>query len=219
MNFDDLKASFLEQFEDLKNKITESATYNSVKEQYLGFPPHIQKIIIIAVAVIFSLGLVSIPYSSISQSQDYEAEFNEKREAIRDLFKYGKVQSGETPLPPESDTTSLISSIKGSLNSMQILPEQMGSFRPIENPEVNLVKPPIVQSDVTASFKWLNLTQVIDISYKLQKLGKGNVKLTGVNMTAASEADKKDYFNVTYTLSSFSFPQKESKSKSKKKKR
>lgn len=202
---EDLKDKLQDQFSELKNRIQESSTYNSLRERYENLTPNAQQGLMlggIAAAIIF---FCYIPYSYFSSSSTYVSEFNEKRGIIRQLLRASRLatQAGSVSNPP--DISTLQSSITARLSQFNLLPEQNAGINPVEAAALggSFAPPGIIQEGLALNLKQLNLKQIVDIGYDLQNLAQG-VRLVGMSMTP-TQKDRR-YFDVVYQIARFSMP-------------
>ncbi len=227
MAFDDLKDKLVDSFTQTKEKFAENPHVQTIKEKFETLPAQTQKIILTALGVLGVLILLYLPYSFLSSSADNVADFNKHRNLIRSLFKYSQLPKGKTPLPATSNANNVTSQIRSSLGRFDLLPNQIISIEEtdLKSTGKSLVKKPIQQTAIKASFKQLNVRQVVDLSFHLKNF-KDHIKLISTSMS--EDTDKKQYYNVDYRLVSYAFPvkkvpldkgKKKKKKKSKKKKK
>ncbi len=183
------------------DKFKETELYQKLDDKYESLSPRGQKITRYASAIVVILILVSYPLSQLETSKTLIAEFETKRQLIRDLFKINRDSSTKITLPlPPSDLTS---QVRSTLMSAQLLPEQIIAVSPIE-PDGNLIPRHLVGSAVAVQLSKLNIRQTVDIGTQLANIS-GSVKVKDLLMSASS--DKAGYFDVTYKLYSLNVPQ------------
>lgn len=204
MNLDDIKDQLRERATTVWVQIQETSLYNNLKEKYETLPTTAQKAIAYAAGVLTALIVLSIPYSYISSSGAAIEEFDENRSLLRELLRVGRAAKEPPPLPPGMTVPDLQSRVQGLLQEFTLLPEQLGGFQPLPGRPAGSLAPSIVeQAGIGVLLKKLNLTQVVDIGYRLQTISPG-VKLMGLEMNANS--DDNHYYDVTYRVVSFSLP-------------
>jgi hypothetical protein len=193
---DDIKDRFKSEFKQLTERIQESGPYIKLSEQYENLTPVKQKLVILGGFFLLILFLVSIPWGYYSASKDYIADFEDKRQLIRDLLKVSRDSKEVPSIPIPPDITTLRAQIQGLIESDRLLPEQI---KGIENTLTSsrLIPGSLSQGTVSVTLDRLNLRQVIDIGYQLQSISP-SVKMTDLNMTASSQDPR--LFQVLYKL-------------------
>jgi hypothetical protein len=207
---EELKERISEAWQNLIDQLEESSTYNTIKEKYLELSPNVQRIILVGGSLASVVIFLMIPLSYYSSSEVYTQEYEDNRQLLRELLKVQAGKSNAAPLPRGLNSTEFKNKARGSLDKFQLLNEQIGAIKDLSSTSP-LAKPPVQQTGITVELKRLNLSQLVDIGYELQKLHQ-SVKMIGVEIFATPERD--DYFNAIFKLVSFSFPQQESLSDS-----
>ncbi len=205
LNFDDLKDQLTVKFNRLKDSIEESSFYNSIREKYETLPVTTQKGLLVGGILCLVVLLLSIPYSFISSSNNYITEYEETRHLIRALLKTRNLGGGP-PLPKGLSTSQMGEGVKTNLSQSELIDDQLD--RMITLPEgdktSHLAPPNVTQQGVQVLLKKLNLQQVISIGLQLQNIDE-SIKMTGLEIKAAT--DDVHYFDVIYTLISYSLPE------------
>ncbi len=207
MGLEDIKEQALEKWAQVKEQLDENPTINTIKEKYQTLPSSTQKVLQMALGFCFLLILIYIPYSYISSSSENVTKYNNNRTLIRELFKYGRIPPGDNALPTSANGAAMTSDIRSSLGAFNLLPEQILSIKEIEAKDTGkaLTKPPIKSTFVMASFKQLNLNQIVNLSFHFKKF-KDHIKLVGYNIK--EDLEKSQYFNVDFKLVGYAFPHK-----------
>lgn len=153
---------------------------------------------------------MSIPYSFVSSSSNFVAEFEEHRDLIRSLLRTRNL-SGGPPLPRGMTAEDMKMRVESSLDQAGLLDTQLGSIEILSDgdPNSKLAPANVTQQGVKVELKKLNLRQILDLGYRLQNLD-GSVKMTGLEIKAA--ADDPHYFNTIFKLISYSLPETVEKS-------
>lgn len=199
MNTSEWSRQVKETLSVFKAQLEENSVYNNLKDRYDALSLGNRKLVIFFSTLIFILLLASIPLSNINSSQTSIDDYESNLEVINDLLRYKSIPKSQSALPVGESAEGLVNKIKSSVDELGLLPEQIVDIS-IQEKIPKIVKGAIIQNNVEVSLKSLNLTQVVNIGYKLQELKK-NVKLLGMEVKESS--DKKDYFNVSYQLASF----------------
>lgn len=205
MALEAIKDQIRDQVIALWGRVQESSLYNSLMEQYQAWPTSVQRLVAFGSGFLVVLMVLSIPYSRIDSASVSVAEFTEYRTLLRDLLRIGRAAKEPPPLPPGFTALDLQTQIQNLTGELALVPEQLVGVLPLdERPAGSLAPPAVQQQGVSASFKKLNLSQVLDIGFRLQMISPGT-KLTGLNLIANSEDNH--YYDVTYKVVSFSLPQ------------
>lgn len=204
MAFEDLRERFSSEFKSQWEQFQESSLYIQAREKYENLTPPMQKLTLALIFVFFSYLLISFPLGYFSSSGTYIAEFEDKRQLIRDLLKVSKdvQESPDLPVPP--NVGSLKTQIESQIQSAQLMPEQIRGTE-ISSAPVKIIPGGLIQGAVQVSLVQLNLRQIIDLGYQFQAISP-SVKMTDLQM----EANQKDprYFDVIYRLAVLAVPDK-----------
>ncbi|MCB0412639.1 MAG: hypothetical protein KDD22_08945, partial [Bdellovibrionales bacterium] len=191
-----------ESLSNLRTQIEENSTFNTLRERYQTLPASGQKGIQAGAIVLILLVLFMIPYSYFSSSWTYVEDFESNRQMIRELLAASRNSRLPPPLPPAQTSLQLESRVRGVLDGMRLIPEQIAAITPLgDRPAGGLVPPAISQSGVSVDLRNLNLTQIVDIGQRLQNLDAGT-KMMGLEIKAST--DKENYFNVLFKVVNFS---------------
>ena len=196
--FENIKIKINEIFE----KIKESETYQQISDRYETLTPSGQKMAQACSAFIILFIILYIPMTQILSSKELITGFENKRNLIRDLFKTYRETNQMNRFSQTPDANTLISLINSTLESEQLLPEQI-VFVALGAPEGRLIPQNLMTNVVDVKLAKLNLRQIVDIGSRLSGLSQ-SVKLKDLLMTAHSEAS--GYFDVTYKLYSLNIP-------------
>lgn len=209
MAFEELQDQIKEKLTEAWERVEESPTYNNLREKYETLSPNAQKGLIAGTVLFFALILLSFPYSYYSGSSTYIEEFESNRGLIRSLLKASRIAS-DTSTPISVLPHELKSRIQNDLSTLQLLPEQVGGVIDLDVSTLGgAVAPASIKQDaVGVSLKKLNLKQVVDIGFQLQKISP-SVKMVGLEVIAGSPDPH--YFDALYKLVIFSMPSSEPK--------
>lgn len=196
---DQLKEKFTEIFE----KIKETELYQKGDEKYNSLTPSGQRITRYLSALLVVFLLVFYPVSQLQMSHEFVAEFEVKRELLRDLFKTYRESSAAPALPTPPQGGELVSQVHTMLSGAQLLPQQIVNVGVIE-PEGRLIPQKLVNSVVAVQLSSVNLRQAVDIGTQLANIS-ASVKVKDLEMSATE--GKTGYFDVTYKLYAFNVPQ------------
>lgn len=206
MNLDDLKDQLRERLQVIWGKVQEHSAYIQASEKFESLSPNAQKAVMAGVAALFTLILLAIPYSMYSSSAESVAEFEDKRNLIRDLFRVKRESAILDNAPPAITPGELQSRAQSQVTSSQIQPEQLRSVSEYDNsgPQASSVIPKnVIQKGVSVSLAKLTLRQMVDLGHQLQSIHP-SAKMVGVEVTA--NRDDPHYFDVIYKIVSFSLP-------------
>ncbi len=185
----------------LKGQIQESPVYNSIRERFIQLPAKAQKAIFIGSAILITLLLFSLPYSTYRSSLKYDAEYAEKRQIVKKLLAI-------SALPTTSSLSSFNTAdrLKSSATQKLIglrLGEDTPSFSVTVAPKGSYAKKPIQETALEVELKNLNLKQAIAAGHSIQNIMPLG-KLTAMNIYQS--LDQPNYLNARYTLSYFQAP-------------
>ncbi len=195
---DTLKTKSTETFE----KIKETESYQKISDRYESLSPTGQKMTKIVVGILILFIFLFIPLSQFSTSKDFVTAFEDKRTLIRDLFKTYRESNSSSRLPEAPTSDALMGSVNNTLQSEQLLPEQIISVS-IGAAEGRLIPASLMTSVIDVKLAKLNLRQVVDIGSRLSGISQ-SVKLKDLLMNANSELA--GYFDVTYKLYALNVP-------------
>lgn len=200
---DDLKEQLKERGSALWERINESTIYNNIRERYEAWPPALQKGLIVTGIFLIVAMVFSLPFNYLESASDRMTEFEERRSLIRELLKAGRVNRSLMPISSGPSPEVLRSQIDGIIRSANLIPDQIGPIQEADANEAEALVPKTVGiSAVVVSLKKLNLRQVVDIGYELNRMHSA-VKLLGLEVSAAN---LKNYYDAQFKVVSFSFP-------------
>lgn len=200
---DEIRDQFKEKFTELFEKLKETELYQKGDEKYNSLSPGGQKVTRYLAALLVIFMLVFYPVSQLQVSHEFVAEFEVKRELLRDLFKTYRESSAAPALPTPPQGGELVSQVHSMLSSAQLLPQQIVNVGVIE-PEGRLIPQKLVNSVVAVQLSSVNLRQAVDIGTQLANIS-ASVKVKDLEMSATE--GKTGYFDVTYKLYAFNVPQ------------
>lgn len=192
-----------EKFSELIEKLKETELYQNGQERYQSLSPNGQKAARYLTAVLFILILVFYPVSQLQVSRDFVAEFETKRELLRDLFKTYRESSASPLLPQPPQGMELVSQAQTTLTAAQLLPQQIVNVAVVE-PEGRLIPKKLINSVVAVQLSSVNLRQAVDIGTQLANIS-ASVKVKDLEIHPTE--GKTGYFDVTYKLYAFNVPQ------------
>jgi len=200
---DEIKDQFKEKFSELADKFKETELYQKADEKYNSLSPGGQKVTRYLSALLVLFFLVFYPVSQLQMSHEFVAEFEVKRELLRDLFKTYRESSAAPSLPTPPQGGELVSQVQSMLSSAQLLPQQIINVGVVE-PEGRIIPQKLVNSVVAVQLSSLNLRQAVDIGTQLANIS-ASVKVKDLELSATE--GKTGYFDVIYKLYAFNVPQ------------
>lgn len=187
---------------EIVEKVKETESYQQLSDRYQSLTPSGQKIVkFLGLSFVIFIFLF-FPLSQISTSKEFITSFEDKRNLIRDLFKTYRESSQTSRLMPAPESSNLMGSINSTLQSEQLLPEQIVSVS-LGAAEGRLIPQNLMTNVIDVKLAKLNLRQVVDIGSRLSALSQ-SVKLKDLLMSANSELA--GYFDVTYKLYTLNVP-------------
>ncbi len=206
MALDDLKDRLKEQSAEVWSRIEGSPLYSNLKEKFETQTPTTQKSIIAGGILLLSLLFLSYPLSDFGVSSTNVEDYEKNRSQLRSLLRASRLASEAASAPAAYTANDLKNQVQAQLGSFALKPEQMGEVLDLDLTSMGTPLAPksIVQNGVGINLKKLNLKQVVDIGFELQKLNP-SVKIAGMEVTAGSPDPH--YFDVLYKLIVFSMPQ------------
>jgi hypothetical protein len=210
MALDDLKDKIKEQSAEVWSRIESSPLYSNLKEKFETQSPRIQKSIITGAVALIALVLLSFPLSYFNLSANSTKDYDSNRNMLRNLLRASRLASEAASLPTVYSVSDLKSQVQSQLGSFALKPQQIGGMIDLD---INSLGTPLApksinQSGVGVSLKQLNLKQVVDIGFELQKLN-ASVKIAGMEIAAGSPDPH--YFDVLYKLIIFTMPEGDAK--------
>ncbi len=201
MAFEGLKDQLKEQWLDLAAKVQESSAYNTLRERYESQSTSVQRAILVAAVAFAALILLSFPMSYISTSSEYLSQFEENQSLINGLLAAAQSSKAPPPLGAPMSTSQLRDLVTRTLQSTQILPEQVGDMQEMaKDPDGKLAPEIVQQSGLAAQVKDLNLKQILTVANAFQNLG-GSTKLMGIDIVQS--AKQTHYYDLTVRIVNF----------------
>ena len=196
-----LKAESLKAWE----KLRETPAVSKIVDRYHNLTPGAQRGLQIGSALLFALGLVSIPLSSFLSSYDNMQQFETRRDLINQLIATADVNTSLNGINQPAPLNTLMERTRTELKSALILPEQIGS---IQGDNISSVagKTPlseVLEGVFSVSLNQLNLKQVVDLGYRLQNMDSAlkvldvDIKMNGVDAR---------YLDVVYKIGALKVP-------------
>lgn len=202
---DDLKEQFRERILPLLNAAKEHPSVVSLLEKWESLTSLQRRVGLIGGGAVIGLILLMIPYSYYTAGSEALTFFEEKRALVSGLLKVKQERDLAPQLPPGIPTHQIQSHAEGIIGGANLIEEQKGGVQTLASSALNspLIPKEIEKSAIRVTLNKLNLNQLIELGHQIQNLQ--NVKMTALQI----EADSQDphYFNVHYTLASFSLPQ------------
>ncbi len=189
--------------EEIFEKIKETEAYQKLSDRYESLSPQGQKITKFASVFVILFVVIYTPLSQLSNSKEFVADFENKRQLIRDLFKVYRESGSNAFLPKPPSPETLISMIQSSLQGEQLLPEQIQSVQ-IGTGEGRLIPQNMLAEVVDVKLSKLNLRQIVDIGSRLSQMSK-TLKLK--DMTIQAHPENNGYFDVTYKVYALNVPE------------
>ncbi len=200
MGIEDIRDSIKDVSATKWAEFKESSIYISLKEKYDDQPPSTQKFL--KFLSLFSVVLLTgyLIWGNFSDASTSVEQFEAKKALIRELQKVKRDASSSPRITPPPPITSLKSRIDAIVESFQLNADQISDVNVVTSDSSSLVPSSVKQSGIHISLNTLNLTQAVDIGYRLQNVN-GSVKLVDAEIVA----QKKDphYFDVKYKLIAF----------------
>ncbi len=200
---DEIRDYIKENFSEFIAKTKETELYQKGDEKYQSLSPSGQKMARYVSTILLIFLLVFYPVSQLQISHDLVADFEVKRELLRDLFKTYRESSAHPALPVPPQGGELVSIVQSTLSSSQLLPQQIVDVA-IQEPEGRLIPQKLVNGVVAIKLSSLNIRQAVDIGTQLANIS-ASVKVKDLELVATE--GKTGYFDVTYKLYAFNVPQ------------
>ncbi len=203
LGFDDLKERVSSQTGALWEQFQESSFFQQGRDKYENLSPVMQKLVLFGAVAAFVVALSSFPAGFFSSSNDSVANFEEKRNLVRDLLKVSRDANDSPDIPVPPDMMSLKTRIETNLQQAQLLPEQNRGVQLVTE-NSSIVPAAMALGMLQVSLAQLNLRQVIDLGYQIQSISP-SVKILDMEMTANLQKPK--YFDVVFKLMALNVPQ------------
>lgn len=205
MAFEDLKEQLKDKLQESKAQLEDSPTYNSMKERFETLNPPAQKGIVWAGIVLFSLFMLSCPYSYLSTSSDYVADYESTRDMIRDLLKSSHLANQLGVIPQALNDAQIRSEINRVVVDSRLLPEQNLSIETTDATSFgrSLAPAGVIQEGWVIKLQQLNTRQIVEVGQRLQSMNAG-IKLAGMDLKVYEQDPR--YYNADFRLIKFSLP-------------
>lgn len=202
MAFEELRERIQSESKAQWEQFQQSSLYIQIKERYENLTPVNQKLALVGVGLMIAYVIFSVPWGYYSQSAENVAQFEEKRQLIRDLLRSSKEAQESPNLATPPDVNFLKTQIEQQVQSAKLLPEQNGGT------EISMDKPRIIpgnlsQGALNVHLKKLNIRQILDLGYQFQSINT-SIKMTDLVMQANVQDAR--YFDVTYKLAVLAVP-------------
>lgn len=203
MTTDELSEKISGALRPILEKIEETPAYGQLKDRFDGLSPGAQRGVIGGAIALAFLLVLSVPWGWYSETQESVAEFESRRQTLRDLYKVSKEVAEIPNIPPAPPMESLRMDLESRLRGFDILPEQITSMTVSAGSSSRLIPGERAAGGITAVMTKLNLDQIVGVGTVMSNLGTA-VKLTGVKITA--NAEEAGYFDATYKLTAMRVP-------------
>jgi hypothetical protein len=207
MALENITDQIKEKFTELKSKIQESPAFNSLKERFETQSPAAQRAIVAGASVLAVLLLFSFPYSDLSTSSQNLKDFETHRSLLRQLLRASRLANDTSGGAVTLSANEVRNQVQSQLGVFNLQPEQLVGIVDLDAKALagSLAKntPGVQLTGIGVSLKSLNLKQVVDIGFEMQKLSP-SVKMAGMEVTAGSPDPH--YFDVQYKLVAFGMP-------------
>lgn len=174
----------------------ESALFISIRERYEELPPIIQRAVLWSGGGIVMLMLLWWPMSNLMESSDVSTRFEEKRGALKELFKLSRdIQSApDVPIAPRP--MSIKAQFDQEVANAGVKPDQVKEAVEIPTSSLGSVE----KVGILYRIGRITIKQAVDLGYNLQKLASG-LHLAAFNLTA----DKADphFYEVVFKIISY----------------
>lgn len=192
--------------EKLKNRIVaqltafqESSIYISLEERYDRLQPSQQmmiKIGSVASVLVFVFLVIQSLFSSASTKIE---DFNNSRALMSELNNLQSKLSSSPIISIPPDRGSLVSRVRSTIERANITSSQIGSIRSA-NIKQDIKKTSLDTNGIEVRLKTLNLTQITDISSRIQRISQ-SIKVVSVDIMESNE--EPEYFDVNYKIAAF----------------
>ncbi|PIS09722.1 MAG: hypothetical protein COT73_13110 [Bdellovibrio sp. CG10_big_fil_rev_8_21_14_0_10_47_8] len=197
MAFEDIKEQLQSELKTRWEQIQESSLYIQIKERYENLTPVMQKISLYGIIAVLLYLVLSFPLGYMTQSNDYVAEFEDKRQLIRDLLKSSRESQDVPNVQPPPSIDSLKAQVDNQLENARLLPEQIQGTT-VSAEKSTLIPAAFSQGILRVQLAKLNLRQIIDLGHQFQNISP-SVKMIDLSIEANSQDPR--YFDVVYKLS------------------
>ncbi|MBX9768139.1 MAG: hypothetical protein K2X47_12775 [Bdellovibrionales bacterium] len=213
MAFEDIKDRVREAAQAQWNALQETSSYIQAKEKYDDLPTLAQWGVKIGAGILAILLVLVLPLSWLSTGTEQISYFEDNRNLIKDYLKTAKGLQNLPEVIPQLSAGDVKAKVDPIIQSMNLLPEQIKETR--ENTFTaeagsQLIPNTLVRQGVEVHLSKLNLTQSVDLAYKLQTLGEG-LKLIGLEVERSPA--ESHYYEAKFRVVSFSVANKGADSK------
>ena len=206
MKLDELKDRIVEYLKARWEQLRESSLYLRAKEKYDDLTPSAQKLVQIGAGILVFLVLVTFPWSWMTSSSDNVRTFENRRSVIRQLLQLKRDLAQAPQVPLGIPSSQLKAQVQTAVSALGLTTEQVKGMDEVQltpDPTSSLIPKAVAQEGVQLSVWKINLTQFVDLSYRLQKLNSIS-KLISIDMQANGQDPH--YYDVIFQIASFSVP-------------
>lgn len=198
MAFENLTEQFKDLFESLRSRITESESFNSLKESYNNLPLKQQKILNLILGLVVLFLLINIPLQSYWTSKSEITTYKTQKDVLQRLHLADQMSKRADFVPRRFSISELESDLISRVTSFQILNTQL-KVSPNDSDKTGL--PPKVGTEgFSVQFTNLNVRQISKVASLLENYSD-SILLTGLKSTPSSQDPH--YFNTDFYLINF----------------
>lgn len=202
---DSIKERLKTSISSMTTRIQETTWYANLRDRYESLNPSQQKIALFVGTLIIMIVLLFYPVTLLTKSYDHIAQYEAKRELIREMFRTYRDSSAQPTLASPPVGEMLKTSIQSVLNQAHLVPEQIQGVNE-SFPDGSLMPPTLAASAYEVKLSKLNLKQIVDIGSALVGISE-STKMKDISVIANSSDTR--YFDVSYKLISLNIPQAE----------
>jgi hypothetical protein len=199
---DGLKTRFLDAYEGVVAKITESPQVQQLKEDYDRMNPRTQTLVRYGGVGLAVALIAMVPYSFYSSSTALEQDYDSSVELMREFVSSKRLAAQSRPDLVGLNPGQLQASVNGALMGLSVQPEQKEPIQPW-TPEPSAAPKDLLTEAVEVRFKQLNVAQIEDIGRKLSTVANANI----VGIEVQAHAGKKDYFDLIVQMIQYRLPE------------
>ena len=206
MAFEELKEQWLEQWQQSKEKIQDSALYQQLKERYDDLPPKQQKILQISGLVIICYLVLSIPLGSLQQASDNISQYFEVRATLQQLRDKIKEKDELPQSNAEISGMRMMSSLKALLEKEGLGESQISQTENFEETNTGQFAGVPTEAKISGlrwQLKQLNLRQITNITFTAQRQLRP-AKITKLHIQPTP--DKAGFFDLSAEARIFALP-------------
>ena len=201
MAMEDVRDSLKENLKVVLGRVQESSAWIQLSEKFYGLSPIAQKGVVAGASLLGLVLLLLIPGIYFSSASSTIGDFESKRQLIRELYQVSHQAAAINGVSSTISAADLQSRAQNVISQATLQPEQILAVTAIPDVDVPGIAKSLERAGVNVMLSKLNLTQVIDIGYKLQTLNS-NARMVGLDIKAS--ASDHHYFDVTYKVVAFS---------------